>query len=116
MDTEPEGGGNATGTLLYHVAATQADRLYVDVLQVDFPGDIVARFPADVRDSNGRLSPVLGVALAAHLGHPSFVRSRLLERFTGVTEDDVTPEWVPHHLAQHEALPRGQILTLRTAI
>ncbi len=124
LDTEPEGGGNATGTL-YHVAATQADRLYVDVLQVDSPRDIVARFPVDVRDSDGRPSPVPGAVLAVHLDRLSFVRGRLLERFTGMTEDDyhrprtlsdydVTPEWVLHHLAQHEALHGGQMPTLKT--
>lgn len=92
-------------------------------MQEDFPEDILTRFPVDVRNSDGRLRPVLGVALVAHLDRLSFVRGRLLERFTGMTEDvyrrpqtlpnyDVTPEWVLHHLAQHEALHLGQILTL----
>lgn len=29
-----------------------------------------------------------------------------------LSDYDVTPEWVLHHLTQHEALHRGQLLTL----
>lgn len=122
LDVEP-GGGNTVGTLLYHLAAIEADWLYVEVLEEGFPDDIVARFPVDVRDADGRLSPVSGVTLKTHTERLAFVRRRLLERFTGITEGDyrrarslpdydVTPEWVLHHLAQHEALHRGQMLTL----
>ena len=123
LDAEPARGGNAAGTLLYHLAAIEADWLYTEVLEKDFPEDIVALFPVDVRDASGRLSPVLGVALEAHLDRLAFVRQRFLESFARITETDycrlrqlpdydVTPEWVLHHLAQHEALHRGQILTL----
>ncbi len=52
------------------------------------------------------------------------VRARLLQVFQGMSlpdfrrarqlpEYDVTPEWVLHHLMQHEAEHRGQIGTLR---
>ena len=124
LDTPPEEGGNAIGTLLYHVAAIEADWLYAEILTEDFPDYVVALFPIDVRDESECLSPVVGVPLAAHLSRLSSVRQRFLERLTGMTpgdyrrprslpDYDVTPEWVLHHLAQHEALHRGQILTLK---
>lgn len=124
LDTPPGGGGNAIGTLLYHVAAIEADWLYAEILTEDFPEDIAALFPIDVRDENEHLSPVTGTPLEMHLNRLGFVRQRLLERLTDMTLDDyrrprslpyydVTPEWVLHHLAQHEALHRGHILTLK---
>ena len=123
LDAKPAGGGNTAGTLLYHLAAIEADWLYAEVLEEDSPDDILSLFPVDVRDANGRLSPVLGVALETHLDRLAFVRQRFLESLSEMAETDyhrlrqlpdydVTPEWVLHHLAQHEALHRGQILTL----
>ena len=61
LDTPPEGGGNTIGTLLYHVAATEVDWLYAEILTEDFPADVVALFPIDVRDESEGLSPVTGV-------------------------------------------------------
>ena len=37
-------------------------------------------------------------------------------RLRSLPDYDVTPEWVLHHLAQHEALHRGQIFTLKRAL
>ncbi len=82
LDAEPAGGGNTSGTLLYHLAAIEADWLYAEVLEEDFPEAIVALFPVDVRDKNGRLSPVLGVALETHLERLAFVRQRFLKSFS----------------------------------
>ena len=88
LDTEPEGSGNTVGTLLYHLAAVEADWLYVEVLQENFPEDILTLFPVDVRDDAGRLTPVPGVALTTYLERFAFVRERLLERFTDITMTD----------------------------
>ena len=115
--------GNTISTLLYHLAAIEADWLYAEVLQEDFPEDMLAHFPTDVRDTSERLSRITGEGLEAHLERLGFVRTRLLERFIGMDEAeyrrerhlsdyDVSPEWVLHHLAQHEALHRGQILAV----
>ena len=118
--------GNTVGTLLYHLAAIETDWLYAEVLQEDFPRDILAYFPVDVRDESGRLSQITGESLETHLERLEFVRRRLLKRFTGIDETeyrklrhlpdyDVSPEWVLHHLAQHEALHRGQMLAALNA-
>jgi hypothetical protein len=56
-----------------------------------------------------RLETVRGLLLESYqpMDLPEFRRARLLERY------DVTPEWVLHHLMQHEAEHRGQIRSLR---
>jgi len=117
---------NTIGTLLYHVAAIEADWLYAEVLEQPFPPDIIDLFPYDVRETDGRLTPVGGRSLDQHIALLKSVRSRLLTAFQPMSlgdfrrarqlpDYDVTPEWVVHHLMQHEAEHRGQIGLLRTA-
>ena len=121
--TEPR--GNSIGTLLYHIAAIEIDWLYTDVLEgKPWPREVEALFPYDVRDERGMLFAVKGVGLEEHLRRLGTVRAMLLEKFRGMSLDefrrvrhfdeyDVTPEWVIHHLVQHEAEHRGQIGELR---
>jgi len=54
---------NSIGSILYHIAAIEADYLYADLLQVEFPAEVVALFPYEVREENGRLTPVQGFDL-----------------------------------------------------
>ncbi|MCO5177011.1 MAG: DinB family protein [Thermomicrobiales bacterium] len=117
-------GENTIGTLLYHIAAIEADWLYCEVLTQPFPEDVVALFPWDVRDAAGRLSHVAGRSIDEHVELLAAIRTRLLAAFQPMTlsdfqtlrvlpDYDVSPEWVLHHLMQHEAEHRGQIdLTL----
>jgi uncharacterized damage-inducible protein DinB len=115
---------NTIGTLLYHIAAIEADWLFCEVLQEEFPPAIVRLFPYEVRDETGRLSVVQGVSLAEHLARLAHVRTTLIEAFRTISladfyrvraldAYDVTPAWVLHHLCQHEAEHRGQILETR---
>lgn len=127
VDTELPGHPNAVGTLLYHIAAIELDWLYAEILAEDFPEEATSWFPVDVRDDTDRLSPVSGESLDAHRARLAWVRGLFHEgmaRFddAGLLADHpaeggtVTPEWVLHHLMQHEAEHRGQIGELVTAL
>jgi uncharacterized damage-inducible protein DinB len=120
-------GGNSIGSLLYHVALIEMDWLYTEVLEdhEPWPADLQALFPLEARDAQQRLSAVAGESLATHLDRLRRVRARLLDVFRGMDAAefrrsrrleryDVMPEWVLHHLIQHEAEHRGHIGLLRT--
>jgi uncharacterized damage-inducible protein DinB len=125
LDWTPPAGGNAIGTLLYHIAVIEADWLYVEVLeQPDFPPEVTALFPLDVREADGRLIPCSGLSLAEHLARLEATRALLHAAFRAMSpaefrrvrhlrDYDVTPEWVLHHLMQHEAEHRGEIGMIR---
>jgi len=127
LDAEPPGGGNGAGTLLYHIAAIEADWLFADILGpesgVPWPGSL---FPYDVREDAGTLTPVRGVSLQEHLSRLETTRQMLVDNLREMSgeefdrprsrEDyDVSPAWVLHHLMQHEAEHRAQISALREA-
>ena len=82
--------------------------------------------PPDVRDAGGRLVAVGGLPLDAHLRRLDATRAVLIDRLRPMDAADlrrprrlerydVTPEWVLHHLLQHEAEHRGQIARIRAA-
>jgi uncharacterized damage-inducible protein DinB len=113
------------GTLLYHIAAIEADWLLVEVLESGFPPEVEALFPYEVRDSRGMLTIVRDVSLPDHWERLNVVRNYLLDSFQIMTLEDfhrerilpeytVTPEWVLHHLCQHEAEHRSEIAILRS--
>src|SRR6266542_1280882 len=66
IDRTPPDGANSIGTLLYHVAAIEADWLFTEILEgtEPWPKDL---FPFDVREQGGRLTPVKGISLRHHL-------------------------------------------------
>ncbi len=112
--------GNTIGTILYHVALIEADWLYSEILEQAPPPPIEALLPADHRDEAGILTLVRGETLDQHLARLATVRRHLLDELrplTAVELDrprnlpayDVTPAWVLHHLAQHEAEHRGEM-------
>ncbi|MDQ3705763.1 MAG: DinB family protein [Chloroflexota bacterium] len=129
LDTKPPGADNTIAVLLYHIALIEADWLYAEALENrPIPPDIEALFPLDARDEQRHLSLLQGVPLEEHLQRLQTIRDTLLEEFKAMTlEDfrrprhfpgqyDVTPEWVLHHLIQHEAEHRGHIQTLRVLL
>jgi putative acetyltransferase len=123
-DWMPPDDDSSIGTILYHLAAIEADWLYVEVLEQPFPPDVEGLFPHPVRDAAGRLTQVQGVSPEAHIQRLEIVRGLLLgvfqhmdlsefRRVRALPDYDVTPEWVLHHLMQHEAEHRSQIGAVR---
>jgi uncharacterized damage-inducible protein DinB len=125
LDWTSDGIVNSVGTLLYHVVAIELDWLYADVLgRSDFPEEVAALLPHDVRDEDGVLVPVREPDLDGHLRRMDAARAIFLRESRNLDRDDmrrvrhlsdydVTPEWVMHHLAQHEAEHRGQLMEIR---
>ncbi|MBK8022282.1 MAG: DinB family protein [Chloroflexi bacterium] len=114
---------HTVGTLLYHIAAIELDWLYAEVLESEFAPELAKLFPYEVRTAQGGLTPVYGVSGAAHLDRLAIVRSRVLDVYRAMSVVEyrrprdlehytVTPEWVLHHLMQHEAEHRAEIASL----
>jgi uncharacterized damage-inducible protein DinB len=125
VDWTPPGWANSIGSLLYHIALIEVDWLYSEILVQDFPEEVLALFPHDVRTEDGNLTVVTGVTLAEHWQRLDQVRSIFLEEMRAINAEDfgrvrelppydVTPTWVIHHLIQHEAEHRGEMGMVRT--
>jgi len=117
---------NSIGTVLYHIAGIEADWLYTEVLEKPLQSELAALFPYDIRDSQDHLSQVQGFNLEQHLKRLEIVRGLLLNEYQqmdladfrqarSLEQYDVTPEWVLHHLIQHEAEHRSQIGAIRNS-
>jgi hypothetical protein len=100
------------------------DYLYSEVQEAELPSTILDLLPPDVRTPDGRLMAVPGLPLAVHVDRLAQTRAVLVEVIQGMsTADlrrvrhlagaDVTPEWVFHHLLQHEAEHRGELGVIR---
>ena len=124
IDWKATPDGSSLGTLLYHVAAIEMDWLYTEILeQSSFPPEVDSLLAYDVRDDQGRLTPVEGFTFESHLQRLDATREIFLtalqpmsltefRRLRAFERYEVTPEWVIHHLIQHEAQHRGQIEAL----
>ena len=121
LDWQPAYRGNSIGTLLYHIAAIEIDWLYCEVQQTEFPAQVMAFFPVDMRDEEGQLTAVRQIPLSDHIQRLDDCRPYLLDIFNGISlaefrrvrhlpDYDVTPEWVLYHLIQHETEHLGQIM------
>lgn len=127
IDWSGPGVDNGIGTLLYHIALIEFDYLCVDILGGDYLDGFADILPFPDRDEGGRLSVVTGVSLDDHLARLERVRAEFLARVSGLDAAqlvtarflpdwnyEISPAWTLHHLMQHEAEHRGQILAIRT--
>jgi uncharacterized damage-inducible protein DinB len=127
LDWRPAGETNTIGTLLYHIALVEADWLLVDMLGPEnappWPAELL---PYVDRDDEGMLTVIQGVTLPEHLDRLAAVREMIHHYFRPMTPEDfhsirrrerfdVSPAWILHHLLQHEAEHRSQIVWLREA-
>lgn len=128
LDVVPTGSDNSIATLLYHIALIEADWLLADVFgQQDARSAEPTLLPFMDRDADGQLTAVQGQTMAEHLARLSAVRSMLLNRLKPMPASDfhlprrrddydVAPDWVVHHLLQHEAEHRSEIARVRRDI
>jgi len=110
--------------LLYHIALVEADWLFVDVLERPIPQGLDEHLAYEDRDPHGRLVHIGTEELEASITRLARVRELLNQAFSGMSlqefrrlrksdRREVSPEWVLHHLLQHEAEHRGQINLLK---
>jgi uncharacterized damage-inducible protein DinB len=128
LDWVGPGVESSIGSLLYHIALIESDYLYGSILSVDYPAwlDEPEAFAIPDRDDAGRLTVVAGVSLEVHLARLDRVRSELLRLVAPLDAGEIaiarsyaedkyiSPAWALHHLMQHEAEHRGQIMAIRT--
>jgi uncharacterized damage-inducible protein DinB len=125
LDWTPAPEDNTIGSLLYHIALVEADWLLVDLLGPEsappWPADLL---PFGDRDSMGHLTEIRAMSLQDHTERLATVRTMLLELLRPMTNAefhrvrprerfDVSPDWIIHHLLQHEAEHRSDIYRLR---
>lgn len=125
LDWRPDAPLNTMGTLLYHIALVEASWLLDDIFSGE-PGPdwLTTLLPFEDRDGSGRLIAVDGEPMETHLQRLSAVRRYLLERLRPMSNGDfhairhlerydAAPDWILHHLLQHEAEHRSHIAWLR---
>jgi uncharacterized damage-inducible protein DinB len=130
VDWYPDAPLNSVGSLLYHIALIEASWVAEEILEAGEPEELQALLPWPDREPDGgagnerHLSRIDGQSLEAHLQRLAGVRSWVLQRLGPMTNDDfhriraleeydVAPDWVLHHLLQHEAEHRSHIALLR---
>lgn len=125
VDWYPAGPLNSIGSLLYHVALIEADWVATEILELtDSPPDLAGLFPWPDREADSHLSRIDGQSLDEHRARLDSVRQFALTRLRPMTNQDfhrvrsfekydVAPDWVIHHILQHEAEHRAHIAWLR---
>jgi hypothetical protein len=127
LDLEPDPLLPSIGSFLYHIALIEADWVANDILGFDDPPEVGVLLPWPDRDADGRLTVVRGLPLDAHLDRLAAVRAYAIHHLRSMAaddfhaarmrpDDDMAPNWVIHHLLQHEAEHRTHIAYLRDRI
>lgn len=124
VDRRPEGPLDSIGTILYHVAIIEADWVATEILGLDEPPELVALLPWPDRRPDGRLTPIEGLSLDEHVARLAGIRAFAMDRIRSMPAAefhrlrslpayDVAPDWVVHHLLQHEAEHRAHVAWAR---
>ena len=125
VDWQPPFLLDSIGTLLYHVALIEADWLLEEILAGEEPPDwLAAALHAPDRDAAGRLTRIDGEPLERLAARRERLRTLFMDRLRPMSNADfhtlrhlepydVAPDWVLHHLLQHEAEHRSHIAWVR---
>jgi hypothetical protein len=125
VDWYPDAPLNSIGSLLYHIALIEAAWVAKEILDLgDEPPELAALLPWADREADRHLSRVDGLGLEAHVDRLAAVRRFVLDRLRPMSNADfhrvrlferydAAPDWVLHHILQHEAEHRSHIAWLR---
>lgn len=124
LDRTPSVGINTIGMILYHVALTDLNWVYDNLLKEPYPADIGALFPHPLTDADDNLYPVQGWGMQDYLDRMAAARIKVHQVFKAMSLEtfralvlreesygtyEMTPESILRHLAQHESEHRGEI-------
>jgi hypothetical protein len=130
VDWYPAAPLNSIGSLLYHIALVEASWVTEEILEDPESPEMAALLPWPDREpptggaSSGHLSRIDCLRMDEHLARLEAVRRYALDHLRPMSNDefhrartleryDVAPDWVVHHLLQHEAEHRSHIAWLR---
>jgi hypothetical protein len=129
VDWYPAAPLNSIGSLLYHIGLIEASWVSEEILGDPDASELIPHLPWPDREGPGEggqrhLSRIDGQALEQHLDRLRAIRDYVLAHLRGLTNEefhrvraleryDVAPDWVIHHLLQHEAEHRSHIAWLR---
>jgi hypothetical protein len=129
VDWYPAAPLNSIGSLLYHIGLIEASWVTEEILGDPEAKELEALLPWPDREGPGEggqrhLSRIDGQSLDQYRERLAAVRSYVLPHLRSMTNDDfhrirrleqydVAPDWVLHHLLQHEAEHRSHICWLR---
>lgn len=129
VDWYPSAPLNSIGSLLYHIGLIEASWVSEEILGDPEASELQPLLPWPDREGPGEggqrhLSRIDGHTLEQHLERLAAIRSYVMDRLQPMTNEDfhrirrlesydVAPDWVLHHILQHEAEHRSHICWLR---
>jgi hypothetical protein len=129
VDWYPSAPLNSIGSLLYHIGLIEASWVTEEIFGEPEARELESLLPWPDREGPGEggqrhLSRIDGQSLEGHQERLAGIRAHVMTRLRGMENDDfhrlrrlerydVAPDWVLHHLLQHEAEHRSHIAWLR---